>query len=178
MILCNVYRNFIVSISMVDKLQTNPPQNPKKPDDEQRVTEKLDSQRLSVETHHQYLDQLHRQYNVEINHALLFYVENRQDPIIFADKDEIMIGRSDANGRITPEFDLGEFNGAVKGVSRLHAKIVWDSTNTRYLIQDLSSTNYTKLNGQKLLPYQYIPLPDGSILQFGHLAMNAFIITR
>ncbi len=159
---------------MIDKLKTDPPKNPDK--DIQHATRELDSQRLSVQTHHQYLEQLHRQYNVEVNHALLFYIEDRQEPIIFVDKDEVVIGRRDANGRITPEFDLGEFNGATKGVSRLHAKIIW--AEGHYRVQDLSSTNYTRLNGQKLLPYQYMPLKDSSILQLGHLVMNVFIIVR
>ncbi|MEO1288917.1 MAG: FHA domain-containing protein [Chloroflexota bacterium] len=120
--------------------------------------------------------QLYRQYNIEVNHAILFYVEDHEEPVIFVGKDKIIVGREDAMGRITPEFETTRFNGSANGISRMHAKIVREGD--QYLIQDLGSTNGTRLNGNKLVPYQYVPLHDGAILQFGRLMVSAFIINR
>lgn len=139
-------------------------------------TNKINSDILSLNVHDQYLDQLYRQYNIDVKHALLFYIGIDTEPIIFVDKEEINIGRGDSRGRITPEFDLGLYDGSMLGVSRLHARIVRE--NERYLIQDLASTNGTWLNGQKIMPYQWYTLEDGHMLQYGKLGMTAFMVTR
>lgn len=160
---------------MLDDERTRPP-NTAILSDDANSTNKIDSEALSLDVHELYLDQLYRQYNIEVNHALLFYIANEAEPVIFVDKVEISVGRGDARGRINPEFDLGNFRGAELGVSRLHARIVWD--NKRYLIQDIGSTNHTWINGQKIVPYQWHPIDDGYTLQFGKLALTAFVITR
>ncbi len=139
-------------------------------------TRDFEAESVPVDIHEQYLERFYRQYNVRVNNALLFYVEDATEPVIFVDKAEINIGRQDPKGRISPEFDLAVFGGGELGVSRLHAKIV--HLNGQYLIQDLHSTNFTWLNGHKLMPYQYTAIPDGSIIQIGRLAMNVFIIKR
>jgi|GEM_PF-2147026 len=160
---------------MPDYLSTRPPEQTTT-DDNAGKTQRLHADSVSFDAHEQYLDRLYRQYNIRVNHAVLFYVENETEPIIFVDKDEINVGRQDEKGRITPELDLGLYDGAELGVSRLHAKIVRE--NDQYLIQDLHSTNSTWLNGHKLVPYQYTLITDGSIVQFGRLAMTVFVIQR
>lgn len=165
----------VMKTTMTDYLSTQPPERPKT-DDNTGKTQRLKADTVSLDAHEQYLDRLYRQYNIRVNHALLFYIENETEPIIFVDKDEINVGRQDDKGRITPELDLGLYDGADLGVSRLHAKIIRE--NDLYLIQDLHSTNHTWLNGHKLVPYQYVAINDGSIVQFGRLAMTVFIIQR
>lgn len=139
-------------------------------------TNKLETQNLSHDYHTQYLDQLYRHYNVQVNHAILFYVPDNMTPIIFADKDKITVGRQDAQGRITPEFDLDSYNGAQMGVSRLHAKIVFEAG--RFYIEDLHSTNHTWIDGYKLVPYQYYDIPNGALLQFGQFVATAYTVVR
>lgn len=139
-------------------------------------TSKIDSEALAIDAHEQYLDQLYRQYNIEVNHAILFYISDEVEPVIFVDKGEINIGRGDHMGHIAPELDLENYNGRELGVSRLHAQIIFDGEN--YIIQDLHSTNYTWLNGRKLVPYQPYKINDGAGLQFGRLGMTAFVIQR
>ena len=138
------------------------------------ITDQTDVKALSAEMREQYLEQLYRQYNIKATHAILFYLPNQTEPMIFVDKKTINIGRSDAKGRIIPEFDLGTFDGAELGVSRLHARIVWDED--RYLIQDLASTNYTRIDKQKITPYQWYPIEDGRQIQFGRLVTSVFVI--
>lgn len=160
---------------MLDDERTRPPSTSILANDA-HSTNKIDSEALSLDVHELYLDQLYRQYNIQVNHALLFYIADETEPVIFVDKAEISVGRGDAKGRINPEFDLGYFNGAEFGVSRLHARIVWDKD--KYLVQDIGSTNHTWLNGQKLVAYQWYPIDDGHTLQFGKLALTVFVITR
>ena len=139
-------------------------------------TSRMDSDALAFDIHEQYLDQLYRQFNIEVNHALLFYLSNEVDPVIFVDQQEINVGRSDAMGRVVPEFDLESFSARENGVSRLHAQIIFDGEH--YVVQDLHSTNGTWLNGQKLIPYEYHRIEDGSTVQFARIAMTAFVIHR
>lgn len=163
---------------MLENEKTNPPilNNTSLLVNNGHSTSKIDTESLSLDVRDQYLDQLYRQYNIEVNHALLFYIASHQEPMIFVDKAEVNVGRGDARGRITPEFDLSYYGGSELGVSRLHSRIVRD--DNVYLIQDLGSTNYTWLNGQRMIPYQWYQLDDGHTLQFGKLATTVFVIER
>ncbi|MCS7066585.1 MAG: FHA domain-containing protein, partial [Fimbriimonadales bacterium] len=55
-------------------------------------------------------------------------------------------------------------------VSRRHARIVIEG-NTAYL-EDLGSTNGTRLNGQPVSPGQRVPLPPQAELQFGSATLT------
>jgi pSer/pThr/pTyr-binding forkhead associated (FHA) protein len=55
-------------------------------------------------------------------------------------------------------------------VSRRHARIVIEE-NTAYL-EDLGSTNGTRLNGQAMSPGQRVPLPPQAELQFGSVKLT------
>ena len=160
---------------MTDYEVTNPPLSTSVLKDDNSLNEQSERITLSSEKRSQYLEQLYRQYNIKAKHAILFYLPNQTEPMIFVDKKTINIGRSDAKGRIIPELDLGTFNGSDLGVSRLHARIVWDEN--AYLIQDLASTNYTRINDQKIVPYQWYAVDDGQQIQFGRLATSVFVIT-
>ncbi|GAB5492254.1 MAG: hypothetical protein Phog2KO_24690 [Phototrophicaceae bacterium] len=159
---------------MTDFEITNKPLSTSILGDDSDSSEQTDARTLSVEMREQYLEQLYRQYNIKATHAILFYLPNQTEPMIFVDKKTINIGRSDAKGRIIPEFDLGTFDGAELGVSRLHARIVWDED--RYLLQDLASTNYTRIDKQKITAYQWYPIEDGRQIQFGRLVTTVFVI--
>lgn len=82
-----------------------------------------------------------------------------------SDKDEILIGREDPVSDIFPDVDLTNFGGEEGGVSRRHARIIRDGDT--YLLEDLNSTNYTKLNGVKLIPKIPQAMRDGDHLSFG-----------
>jgi choline dehydrogenase len=58
-----------------------------------------------------------------------------------------------------------DFQLAASGVSRHHLIIHWDGARAQ--VMDLSSTNGTFLNGQKLNPYQYADLNPGDQLNLG-----------
>ncbi len=85
---------------------------------------------------------------------------------------EIMIGRSDPNKDIWPEFDLSHDQGFDFGVSRQHAQL--QACEQGIMIRDLGSTNGTQLNNRHLPPDQVYPLRNGDHLQFGGLRVQVF----
>jgi hypothetical protein len=86
-------------------------------------------------------------------------------------KDDILIGREDplSDPPIFPDVDLTPYGGEEGGVSRRHARIL--RRDNDYLVEDLQSTNYTKLNGQRLAPRQPALLVDGSRVDFGKVSV-------
>jgi len=69
--------------------------------------------------------------------------------------EETMIGRN-------PTTDITLLDD---GISREHALILWESDSAEYCIEDLQSTNGTKLNGKRV---RSATLNDGDEIQVGH----------
>ena len=86
------------------------------------------------------------------------------------DKAQIIVGREDPVSNIFPEVDLTPFGGEMGGVSRQHARIT--NSGGQWLITDMNSTNYTRINGTRLEPDVPTPLPDGARVQFGRVALT------
>jgi pSer/pThr/pTyr-binding forkhead associated (FHA) protein len=84
-----------------------------------------------------------------------------------ADKDEIIVGREDPVSNIFPEIDLTPYGGETGGVSRQHARIT--RSNGAWMVTDLNSTNFTRVDGNRLEPNIPVPIRDGSRLQFGRI---------
>ncbi len=86
------------------------------------------------------------------------------------DKQTIVVGREDPISGIFPEVDLTPHGGEGGGVSRQHARILHDATSWK--VEDLNSTNYTKINGTKLAPNTPTEIHDGDTLHFGRVALT------
>jgi hypothetical protein len=94
--------------------------------------------------------------------------ENGKELPLPTDKAEIIVGREDPISGIFPEIDLTPYGGEGGGVSRQHARI--SRTNGQWTITDLNSTNYTRVDGNKLDPSLPAPIKDGARIQFGRIA--------
>ncbi len=70
-------------------------------------------------------------------------------------KEETLIGRNPTND-ITLVDD---------GISREHTMILFDADEGGYVIEDLQSTNGTKVNGKRV---RSAPLSDGDEVEIGH----------
>jgi pSer/pThr/pTyr-binding forkhead associated (FHA) protein len=77
------------------------------------------------------------------------------------------IGRTDSKGENSPDLDLTPYGAVQNGVSRLHASITYED-ETLY-IEDMQSTNGTRINGFQLIPGRKYRLRDGDELEFGRV---------
>ena len=57
-------------------------------------------------------------------------------------------------------------------VSRRHFRILWNSTDRSYEIEDLASTSGTILDGRQLEPFRMGPIRPGSTLRIGKLELD------
>jgi pSer/pThr/pTyr-binding forkhead associated (FHA) protein len=83
---------------------------------------------------------------------------------------DIVIGREDPISGIHPEVDLTPYGGEAGGVSRRHA--VLREQNGQWMLTDLDSTNYTRIDGNRLPAHTATPVHDGARVQFGRLEME------
>ncbi|MEZ7981340.1 MAG: FHA domain-containing protein [Myxococcota bacterium] len=60
-----------------------------------------------------------------------------------------------------------------EGISREHALILFDEDVPGYVIEDLASTNGTKLNGKRV---RSAPLAEGDQIQIGQTVFRFFLI--
>lgn len=85
-------------------------------------------------------------------------------------KGESLIGRADPVSRVFPQVDLTPHGGYDAGVSRKHCRIF--QQGGQFFVEDLGSTNGTKLNGQIIPPHQPRPLNNGDTLELGLLKLT------
>ncbi len=98
---------------------------------------------------------------------LLFKIENENRTTVGVSiSHHITIGRTDSKG-VEPDLDLTPYGAVENGVSRLHATIIYED-ETLY-IEDLNSTNGTRINGFQLNPNRRYRLRDGDELEFGRV---------
>jgi hypothetical protein len=80
---------------------------------------------------------------------------------------ELLVGRLDEVSGINPEVDMTPHGGFDAGVSRRHAKLLYEGN--AWFVVDLDSTNGTLLNGTELAPRTRVALSDGDKLEFGEV---------
>ena len=82
----------------------------------------------------------------------------------------IHLGRLDPASDVFPEIDLSGDGGLEKGISRRHARIL--KREGTIVVEDLGSSNGSRLNGRRLAPYLAEALHDGDQLQLGKLLIE------
>jgi pSer/pThr/pTyr-binding forkhead associated (FHA) protein len=100
--------------------------------------------------------------------GIAVYFAGTTKPVEILNAQEFVIGRRIIE---TSEsfLDLSDFDGFKMGLSRRHAMV--RHTETGYEIIDLSSTNGTWLNDERLVPYTPYPLPSGSQLRLSRIRL-------
>lgn len=94
--------------------------------------------------------------------------DGKHEFLLPTDKTDFIVGREDPVSQIYPEIDLTSFGGEAGGVSRQHARIVFDGVN--WTVMDLDSTNHTRVDGQKIDPNTPVIIHEGTRVQFGRIA--------
>jgi pSer/pThr/pTyr-binding forkhead associated (FHA) protein len=82
-------------------------------------------------------------------------------------KSELIVGREDPISGIHPDVDMTAHGGEAGGVSRRHAML--RQQNGQWTVTDLDSTNYTRVDGNRVTPHTEVPIHDGSRIQFGRI---------
>lgn len=85
-------------------------------------------------------------------------------------RDEMLMGRSDAEQQFFPEVDLSTFKGYSYGVSRRHGRIFVSEERMHY--EDFGSTNGSAINGTACQPGRQYRLRHGDELTLGRLKMQ------
>ena len=104
------------------------------------------------------------------SYAIAFYLPNLNTPIVVQNTHEFIIGRYDVSSGFVLGVDLAPYDAQKLGVSRQHAKIVYE--DSFFYIQDLRSKNGTWLNYVKLEPQRLAVLSIGDIIQLGYFSMR------
>lgn len=90
--------------------------------------------------------------------------------LLLPQKDDILIGRADPRGKVVPDIDLAMYGGGTAGVSRQHARLLRKGDD--WMIEDLSSTNGTFVNDERVSPSQPTPLNSGDSVRCGQLVLT------
>lgn len=88
-------------------------------------------------------------------------------PCLLVGEQVYFVGRTDPANGWYPAVDLTPHGGETGGVSRRHARFFVQ--NSILCLEDLSSTNGTFLNEERLIAGTSYPLTDGDALRFGRI---------
>jgi len=99
--------------------------------------------------------------------GIAIYVEGTSDPVLLSSEKEFIIGRRSGAEILEPMLDLSKMDGFNMGISRRHVTI--RQVESGYEVIDLSSTNGTWLNDERLVPNKPYPLTNKSRLRVGRL---------
>ncbi|MGD8456800.1 MAG: FHA domain-containing protein [Anaerolineales bacterium] len=88
-------------------------------------------------------------------------------------REDFTIGRVSQGQSILPDIDLTPYEAYSQGVSRLHATIRIDEENIT--IEDLGSSNGTRINSKKIDPHQHFPITHGDVIALGRFKIQTLI---
>jgi len=114
----------------------------------------------------------HNRITLDEEQQLTFIIPSSRQRLTVPLREQIQVGRADADNDFYPELDLTDYGGGQKGVSRHHA-IIEASTSGIALI-DLNSTNGTYLNSFRLSGKRPYIIKDGDEIRFGDLLIHIF----
>jgi len=102
--------------------------------------------------------------------GIAIYISGNTQPVFISSGKQFVIGRKMEEDVSESILDLSEFGGFNMGISRRHVTI--RRTEAGYEIIDLSSTNGTWLNDERLIPNKPYPLASGSQLRVGRMRFH------
>ena len=93
------------------------------------------------------------------------------------DRDEMTVGR---NGLRAGRSDENSLVLSHREISRQHMRIVWDSDEDKYLVEDLNSSNGVWLNEIRLTPRVPVEIDIGNTIRVGPylLTVEEFVFTQ
>jgi hypothetical protein len=88
-------------------------------------------------------------------------------------REEFTIGRVSQGQSILPDIDLTPYEAYSQGVSRLHATIRLEEEEIS--IEDLGSSNGTRVNNQKINPHKHHQIAHGDVITLGRFKIQTLI---
>lgn len=88
-------------------------------------------------------------------------------------REEYTLGRISQGQSILPDIDLAPYDGYSQGVSRLHA--TFKLKNNNLYIEDLGSSNGTRINDSKIDPHTDQLIHHGDVISLGRFKIQALI---
>lgn len=89
-------------------------------------------------------------------------------PLVIPLKERLVIGRAGSEGE-QPDIDFSPYDAQERGVSRLHAVLTYQ--DEQIFLEDLNSTNGTRINGLQISAGKACRLRNGDEIEFGSLRM-------
>lgn len=89
-------------------------------------------------------------------------------------QDRMVVGRGGAGEGEAPDLDFTPFDAATLGMSRNHA--VFTYREDALYVEDLNSTNGTRINGFTIPPERSFRLRNGDELEFGSLRVSVRVM--
>ncbi len=86
----------------------------------------------------------------------------------------VTIGRGGGGAEQQPDVDLSSFRALENGVSRWHAQLTHDDDFLS--IEDLDSTNGTRINGYQISAHRPYRLRDGDEIEIGRIRMMVTVV--
>jgi pSer/pThr/pTyr-binding forkhead associated (FHA) protein len=87
-------------------------------------------------------------------------------------KAEVILGRGDVASNVFPDVDLTPYGASPQtGVSRKHARLIYQGA---WMIEDLNSTNGTRVRGTQIPAGQRTPINNGDALTIGTLQLTFY----
>lgn len=102
--------------------------------------------------------------------VLLAFVSLGQN-LFFPVEASVVLGR-DVAASSEPVIDLSRYEAKIRGVSRQHCRL--QHRENQLLVTDLGSSNFTYLNGQRLIPHRPYVVAHGDHLLLGQLYLIVY----
>lgn len=109
---------------------------------------------------------------VEPNFRIIMQVGDDQRVYSLPLAPRMIVGRGGESD--VPQINLTRFDAAQFGVSRQHAAVVWDGETLQ--VEDLQSTNGTRINGKPIDAGALYRLRNGDELEFGSLRVRVRVV--
>lgn len=106
----------------------------------------------------------------DLKQTLNLIIYSQVEPVILAEEQSVIIGRSDAQTGYRPDIDLMRYNARKHGVSREHACIYLRGQN--FYVMDLGSNNGSFMNGKALMAHQAQIIQHGDFIRLGLLEIQ------
>jgi hypothetical protein len=119
------------------------------------------------------LDEMER--GLDPDSIMLVFSADQIEVVNISSGKEICLGRDHATNTFQPQIDLTKYDGASKGVSRLHASIQHNAGG--WWLTDLGSTNGSWLNKKRLAPREPYPLEQVNQVRLGRLDFRVILAT-